>query len=519
MAEHGFGPLTSRASTVRPAASADTFGKQTWFKDATGSGAGDGTVLDASWLNHVAANLMHLCVQGGVDIDNRQDADHWVYDAVLAIAKLQALNMQPVGLDDLNDVDGEGAVPGQYLRRSADGRWRTGMPIATTIVLDPITGLTAGTVQEALQSLHTDLSSVEASLSALVAGAPGVLDTLAEIAAAVGNDPAFFTNISADVAAKLDAADYTAADVLAKLLTVDGDASGLDADTVDGVHAAALATLAALASTANGDGASLIGVEDADTWFTATDVEGVLAEIGATLDALSAGTVPDGDYGDISITGGVWSIDNGVVDNAALAAGAAVANIGYTPANATHAHAALDITSGTMATARLGSGTADGTTYLRGDQTWAAVSSGAMELIGRTNVTSSVASVVQTFTAGNYDAIIVVASDLDPASNGVGVRCALGYSGGAIITITSTDTWGTSANDSVGFVTTFMISPDSGRRHSGVMEYAGINNSTSYGGANYVNATHANAPDRITVSFSSGNIADGTITVYGLKNS
>lgn len=40
-------------------------------------------------------------------------------------------------------------------------------------------------------------------------------------------------------------------------------------------------------------------------------------------------------------------------------------------AAASHNHAATDITSGTMATARLGSGTANSTTFLRGDQTWA----------------------------------------------------------------------------------------------------------------------------------------------------
>ncbi len=37
-----------------------------------------------------------------------------------------------------------------------------------------------------------------------------------------------------------------------------------------------------------------------------------------------------------------------------------------------HVHSAADITSGTVATARLGSGTANATTFLRGDQTWAA---------------------------------------------------------------------------------------------------------------------------------------------------
>ena len=41
------------------------------------------------------------------------------------------------------------------------------------------------------------------------------------------------------VADKLNSSSYTAADVLAKLLTVDGPASGLDADTLDGNQASA----------------------------------------------------------------------------------------------------------------------------------------------------------------------------------------------------------------------------------------------------------------------------------------
>lgn len=44
-----------------------------------------------------------------------------------------------------------------------------------------------------------------------------------------------------------------------------------------------------------------------------------------------------------------------------------------------HTHAAADITTGTLATARLGSGTANSTTFLRGDQTWATVTAGVTD--------------------------------------------------------------------------------------------------------------------------------------------
>ncbi len=46
------------------------------------------------------------------------------------------------------------------------------------------------------------------------------------------------TGLAASLALKLDAADYTAADVLTKIKTVDGAGSGLDADTLDGISSA-----------------------------------------------------------------------------------------------------------------------------------------------------------------------------------------------------------------------------------------------------------------------------------------
>jgi hypothetical protein len=73
-------------------------------------------------------------------------------------------------------------------------------------------------------------------------------------------------------------------------------------------------------------------------------------------------------------------------------------------ANANHAHAAADsggtlnasaIAAGTVATARLGSGSADATTYLRGDQTWATPAGGSGALNDLTDVVISSAAVGQ----------------------------------------------------------------------------------------------------------------------------
>ena len=104
-------------------------------------------------------------------------------------------------------------------------------------------GLDADTLDgKQLATIEADYRAfTNAAVAALVGSSPETLDTLNELAAALGNDPDFATTISQQIGTKLNANAYTAADVLAKLLTVHGEGSGLNADKLDGLHAAAFA--------------------------------------------------------------------------------------------------------------------------------------------------------------------------------------------------------------------------------------------------------------------------------------
>ena len=55
-----------------------------------------------------------------------------------------------------------------------------------------------------------------------------------------------FTALNTEVGTKLTASGYTAADVLSKLLTVDGTGSGIDADTLDGLNSATANTVSTI---------------------------------------------------------------------------------------------------------------------------------------------------------------------------------------------------------------------------------------------------------------------------------
>jgi len=138
-----------------------------------------------------------------------------------------------------------------------------------------------------------------------------------------------------------------------------------------------------------------------------------------------SGGVTDGDKGDITVTssGATWTIDNGVVSYAKMqnvsssdrllgraSAGAGVVqeitctslgrsildDTSVTAVHTTldlntyysqvgHTHDAGDVTTGVFNTARLGTGSATSSTYLRGDGTWASVSGGTATPAGNDN--------------------------------------------------------------------------------------------------------------------------------------
>ena len=100
---------------------------------------------------------------------------------------------------------------------------------------------------------------VAAQVASVVDSAPAALDTLNELAAALGDDANFSTTVSNQIgirstntyvnstfssnnylqgqlSTKLSSSSYTASDVLTKIKTVDGSGSGLDADTLDGIQ-------------------------------------------------------------------------------------------------------------------------------------------------------------------------------------------------------------------------------------------------------------------------------------------
>lgn len=122
-------------------------------------------------------------------------------------------------IDELHDVLISGAVAGQLLRRDSDGLWKNWTPnyltsftetdptvpahvkaITTTNISNWNTAYSWG--NHATQSYATQ-SYVNTAISNLIDTAPATLDTLNELAAALGDDPNFATTVTNNIATKV----------------------------------------------------------------------------------------------------------------------------------------------------------------------------------------------------------------------------------------------------------------------------------------------------------------------------
>jgi len=139
-----------------------------------------------------------------------------------------------------------------------------------------------------------------------------------------------FSNLNTEVGSKLNTADYTPADILTKLKTVDGAASGLDADLLDGlnasfIHVDSTATIVARNNSGNFSAniitANLVGNVTGNVTGSvtgnltgnATNVSGVVAvnnggtgatSVSAARTALGLGSVSTQESNAVNITGG-----------------------------------------------------------------------------------------------------------------------------------------------------------------------------------------------------------------------
>lgn len=248
-----------------------------------------------------------------------------------------------------------------------------------------------------------------------------VLRSVKGIPLTIAEADANFTNLNAEVGTKLAAANYTAADVLAKLLTVDGSSSGLDADKLDGLQSATANTASTIVARDE------FGNFSAGT-ITATSFVGNLT---GNVTGSFTGTL----NGNSSNINGILSINNG--GTGATTAALARTNLELGTIS-TQASNNVSITGGSIT----------GIT----DITIADGGTGASTVAqARTNLGLVIGSDVQPF-SNNLTALAAITSHGFFVKNSAGTAATRSIVGGTSITVTNSD--GISGNPTISLSST-----------------------------------------------------------------
>ncbi len=264
-------------------------GRYPWAQDESQPGAGDGTRLDAALTNDLIGNLRTALADGGI-VDPMLGDDSKLRRAIqgLAYTLIAERAAWPRGAWEAaeNYLAGESVTHGEFVYiaiedHTADDDLPPGVDAESGA--NPFQRLrwrgqwTAGVSYEIGDGvLH--FAGFYIARTAHVSAAdlpPGQSDEEGNPFVAFGGGA-------------LNASLFTAANILSMLLTVDGSGSGLDADTVDGVHAAALATLASPTFTGNPVAPTQATADNSTKLATTAFVQAVVA---AAVIAAGAGDV------------------------------------------------------------------------------------------------------------------------------------------------------------------------------------------------------------------------------------